>query len=696
MLELIKSKGFYFLLRRVKDKLQKRISVPFQIYQDSKIKTYSENISDIQSVNPVYNSKFISVDLMENDQIIALADLICSHKFNLLGSGMHEVAYDIDYNGFEGFKFTKKISGNKSSILKNNINSSNLNYAKEIIKKLHDNYKLIDWQRDFRSGYRWDSTTHFSKITYGSIDGVDVKIPWELGRLNHFIILFYAWKITNKPEYKDEFTSQIYDFTAQNPPKFGVQWSSAMDVALRAVSLVSVYSLFISSGVDYDNDFKRIFYNYLNSHLIFLLNNLEWSSGMRANHYFANICGIIYLCTFLPVTKITSFAFIFALNELRSETLYQFNNDGGNFEASLPYHTFVSEMLFHTQLFINQIPKDRINNFVANYNSDIHKEFSFHNDIIKRINDIKFSQLINDGKVTFDDIYNQKIQKIAAFNLNCLSPNNFDFQLGDNDNGYFFRFMSFINEDFSIQSGNRTELYKISKYLNRNYTPPKSIFMEDFGVFFHRENKYKIAVRCGSVGQNGKGGHAHNDQLSFELYAHNQLLICDAGTYNYTAAPNLRNIFRSTESHNTLQIENYEQNPIPEGRNKLFWMNDTAKAKCLNYSEHNFVGVHYGYPQPHQREFHFGLSNIHCKDICKMNGEKKIYFHLHHLTIIENLSENIAILNCNNTKFRIKSDNGKFSAKKYYYSPEYGVKYSSNLIVITHSDNEINWEIELI
>ena len=46
-------------------------------------------------------------------------------------------------------------------------------------------YEPIDWQLDFKSGYRWSDWTWYRVIRCGNIRGADVKVPWELGRLQH-------------------------------------------------------------------------------------------------------------------------------------------------------------------------------------------------------------------------------------------------------------------------------------------------------------------------------------------------------------------------------------------------------------------------------------------------------------------------------------------------------------------------------
>jgi hypothetical protein len=51
----------------------------------------------------------------------------------------------------------------------------------------------------------------------------------------------------------------------------------------------------------------------------------------------------------------------------------------------------------------------------------------------------------------------------------------------------------------------------------------------DFGLFVHARESLWAAIRCGSVGQRGNGGHAHNDQLAIELCLAGVAFI-DSGT----------------------------------------------------------------------------------------------------------------------------------------------------------------------
>jgi len=75
------------------------------------------------------------------------------------------------------------------------------------------------------------------------------------------------------------------------------------------------------------------------------------------------------------------------------------------------------------------------------------------------------------------------------------------------------------------------------------------------------KDNYAI-ISAGEVGSRGLGNHKHNDDLSFELCVHGKTFIVDPGTYSYTADPVMRDLFRSVESHNVVQVDGKETNEL--------------------------------------------------------------------------------------------------------------------------------------
>jgi hypothetical protein len=114
----------------------------------------------------------------------------------------------------------------------------------------------------------------------------------------------------------------------------------------------------------------------------------------------------------------------------------------------------------------------------------------------------------------------------------------------------------------------------------------KYISFPDFGLYLMVSHTMFLSIRCGPVGQNGNGGHAHNDALSIELQIGGIDRITDPGSYLYTPLPEIRNAYRSVKAHFAPQVDQREPNPIDHN---LFQMEDRARAQCLYFGDNGFI-----------------------------------------------------------------------------------------------------------
>jgi hypothetical protein len=301
----------------------------------------------------------VSIGPISPDYAIVLGEVCASylqHRFDLLGSGWIQVRHGIACQGLGEYRYpaaaTVKADA-EGKWLEGRINRSNVRTSRRIWRLIRFPYEPIDWQLDFKSGYRWSEKTHFSDIRYGHEPGADVKVPWELGRLQHLpqLALAYQAAITKMPHldsaerYYNEIRNQILDFAATNPPRFGVNWACPMDVGIRVVNLLLALDLLRNAGAELDRPFLQVVQNSVREHAMHVLNHLEWAEHGRSNHYLANIVGVLFAAAYLPHSAETISWISFAARELTFETEHQFLADGGNFEGSTGYHRLSAELV---------------------------------------------------------------------------------------------------------------------------------------------------------------------------------------------------------------------------------------------------------------------------------------------------------------------------------------------------------------
>ncbi|MCX7880309.1 MAG: heparinase II/III family protein [Ignavibacteria bacterium] len=671
----------------------------FKDFDCSKIPAFEQNFET--GYFSIDNPKVLE---KQKEKIIEIGDKILSHKFNLLGTGWISRNFSIDRTQI--LDFLPELYKVK---------------AKRIFENL-DNYKSINYWQEPNTKFIW-LPKFYTK--YRIEEGNDVKQAWELGRMQHLPILALCYLLEQDDNqdraklYLREFESQILDFIATNPLGYSIQWKSAMEVSIRFCNWLATYDLFKSARADFSSLFETEFKQSIYEHILFVLKNLEWSEGLRGNHYYANIVSLIFAGCYLPISNFSAQLLAFGIQELIDETLYQFLPDGGNFECSIFYHIQVVEMLLISLYLISCISEEKLL-LLSIYST---KNWKAKIGLRKKEKQ-KFTIDFTSKTLSFPKSFLTRINQIIRF-TNTLKKPNLEFeQIGDNDSGLFLRLNYFLNE-YTVNSTtydnlSRRELpFVLVKHFQerdsdnflsnffrkggsfRHKFPPERIItlpeiyvFKHFGLAVVKSVEYLLTFRCGDIGQKGKGGHSHNDQLSITLNYSGEDFIVDPGTFCYTFSMKQRNKYRSVRMHNTLIFHNLEQNLWKEDDiDDVFWTyKHQTRAKFLEIEDNRLVGIHFAYPVPHRREIKITSTSINFVDFFPFSTKKRLHLHLHPNVLVECKSEKV-LLESSQKAIVINFCKGEIFLEDYEFSPQYGVKLKAKRIVFLTDEHEINWEI---
>lgn len=660
-------------LSKVIKKIVKKL---YQIIKNRFIK-FMDLRSDTHLTKHKYiDYSYININDLDNSNIDIraseyLCDMYLSHCFDLLGSGYVNVSYDMNCQGVEGNIYNGSLHIKQFDIsgewLKKILLKRHLNTSKNVWQQLDRAYIPIDWQMDFKSGFRYSQKKWYLDQPIGKQIGVDIKVPWELGRLQHlpqlatFAILF--------PDKREvilrEFKNQVLDFIMANPPRMGVVWKCTMDVGIRAANMLIAFDMF--NQIDklgefniLDESFKKVFYLSIYEHGNFIINNLEWYDGATGNHYLSDICGLAFVSAYLRRDAEMDSWLAFSVQEIISEVLVQFHEDGSNFEASTSYHRLSGELLvYSTALIYGMLKTSKRNAFI---------EFKVNK--VKRLTALSKQKFNIFSENFFPKEYIKRIYRSMLFTADITKQNENISQIGDNDSGRFFKFSpngvflkhknamekytnlreyesmqdryfdeNILNHDTFISAANgffeddvfcqrdkfnleksiikslckgkklkseqpnyKVELYK-GQICDFNYSTIKKIQFSDytddvininsiefkcyanFGLYIFKCDNFYMSVMAGGIGQNGNGGHSHNDKLSFELNIAGRDIYMDSGTYLYTSLPIIRNKFRSVIAHNVPIINGEEQCSFTGD----FSMKNEIKCEVLRFKQNNLI-----------------------------------------------------------------------------------------------------------
>ncbi|MCV3243677.1 alginate lyase family protein [Mesorhizobium sp. ZC-5] len=434
----------------------------------------------------------------------------------------------------------------------------------------------IDWLQDFKTGDRW-APAFCRAIDYMNKGRPsDVKVPWEISRLQWLLPAGQAFLLTGEERYAEAARDVLEQWIEANPYAWTVNWSCTMEPALRILAWTWLFHVFARSSAWNDESFRGRFLSALYLHGQFTERHIERST-INGNHLTADASGLVFAGLFFQGIGNADRWAAEGWRTLEQEILVQVHPDGVDFEASVPYHRLVAELFL--------LP--------ARYK-------------------LAAGQAISAS-------YRERLIAMARFADAYCRPDGTSPHWGDADDGRALPFgtqplddhrylvgligLTFGDEQLMAKAwgeGDEIAWHCGMQVLDRPpvWHEPDSVAFPDGGVYILRDARNHVFIDCGPVGLAGLGGHGHNDPLSFEAWLEGAPLIVDPGSFVYTASFEDRNAFRSTDVHNTPRVDGKEVNRLYAPDN-LWNLHDDAKAEALSFEVTelggSFRGRHSGY-----------------------------------------------------------------------------------------------------
>jgi hypothetical protein len=183
-----------------------------------------------------------------------------------------------------------------------------------------------------------------------------------------------------------------------------------------------------------------------------------------------------------------------------------------------------------------------------------------------------------------------------------------------------------VNDSTYHASSTSKQLFAYSKRLG---IKSKIVPLSTSGYRKINSNKYELFIDVGNIGPDYQPGHAHSDTFNFELIKKGNPVFVDTGISTYEKN-DIRQNERATCSHNTVQIDNFEQTQVWGG----FRVANRAKVSNIRGGKHHIEAVHNGYKKIgflHKRAFLWDENKIILEDEISnsTNNKSKAFFHLH-------------------------------------------------------------------
>lgn len=424
------------------------------------------------------------------------------------------------------------------------------------------------WDFDFVSAQQWPQTRSATPpvVRY---DGSDVKVPWELSRLQFLPVLSKAFLLSGDERYRRGATELVGDWMRGNPVNFGVNWTIAMEAALRSMSICFMLDLLVV-GAQLETSWLETVTQCLWEHLLFIEANLEFSHLTRSNHYLSNVVGLLCLSTFLKGPEMDERRKLYS-KLVDQEMRLQVYADGGNYEASTGYHLLVLQMFTAAFRLMQKGGIEPADEFTVR----LRKMYRWTAALANENGRVPHVGDCDDGRVELltDDLEAMLKAPLERYSL-CVAS---QMAVGQ----------SLLGEDYAAcrDEGAWYGVAPATHPKRGESDRARTVLFPNSGVAVVRRGDAEVLFLNMPNGVYGKGSHTHNDKLSVLLSIRGRGFLVDCGSGCYTRDAALRNQLRSTGAHNTVQFDGEEQNRFSTLPSGLFSISDEADVTPITIEE---------------------------------------------------------------------------------------------------------------
>lgn len=536
------------------------------------------------------------------------------------------------------------------------------------------------WAAGFQTENEWPADQYSYEISISQRDDIgDIRTNWELNRNFQFSSLAKTFYTTGDKSVLDELIELFYDWNNKNLFLHGVEWTSAMEIAIRVNSWVYTYCFLEKAFEKYGIEYNKMLTDLSHGILVmteYIVNHRARFSSAN-NHLIVEMYAVGLSGIFFNYNKWKNIA----IDILTEELSRQNYRDGVNKELSLHYQSFVMEA--YGLIMIEML-----------YNN-----------------------------ISIPQSWKIYLTKMSEFVRDCCGKNNETIVFGDNDEGkildlcgtswnhykYVLQLMSCVLEvqftSFDIINENLQWIVSDSLFEATKNKPQYCVsdckVYEEGGYTIWRDIDEDIlfAIDHADLGFGSIAAHGHADALSFQLCIDGDPVFVDAGTYNYHSPSKIRNSIRSVFNHNTVQIGETEQS---EMLGPFLW---GKQCRCQleqfeNSSQNMYCAARADYlDKTHRRSIEFDKSSSFVIRDTILNAEDEIKRQLFLISPeceVKLVEENkIAIFTSKRVIYLQNVNMAKTIIEEFPYSSEYNHLLGGSKVIFETSSDLIETKIKI-
>ena len=392
------------------------------------------------------------------------------------------------------------------------------------------------WHRDPKTGKQWPLNFWADiDIRDGFIIG-GPKFVWEANRLYSLNTLGLAYRLTNREKYAAKYFDILSSWLEANSYPKGVNWTSGIELSVRVANLIWGLSNFTERGLLSEERKAVSQFAWLHGRHLYRYPS-KYSSNN--NHAIAEAFGLFLIGAYFPEFEEAKKWLAFGRKVLDREAGRQILPDGGSYEYTTTYLSFVFDFFLLYKLVCEKhgLEYDK----VVDHRLEKSCEYIY-------------SLMDSNGNIA--NIGDQDSAILVDFGLN----NHENFQSALNTGAVLYDRPEFVRPSFPdfktcALLGRKAKSFKHSTNSFRS----EARKLEDSGLGVIRdlssEKEILFVGNATPLGMPPLYAHGHLDAASFWLSVDGKEILVDPGTYLYHSGGKWRRYFRSTAAHNTVRID---------------------------------------------------------------------------------------------------------------------------------------------
>jgi hypothetical protein len=365
-----------------------------------------------------------------------------------------------------------------------------------------------NWHRDYLVGKDLRSSKSAFKLDHrAQPGGADIKVIWEPSRWYQLVRLAMAAWLLDDAKARDKCIEWLHDWTRNNPPFTGLNWTSGLEVGMRLVQYTWIDGLLASAGVP-NKTLRELREEILPPHVWYAWRYKSFGSSAN-NHLLGELAGLILALARWPELAQISAPLAGVAKIFEREVLLQFVPDGCNREQALGYHLFSWEFCWQCE------------------------------------------QALLAAGVPVSDEVQERIRAGGCFYA-AIKPENDPWDFGDSDNAW-------VTPLFAREQTSSREWWKWFKSSSesaalrfwwgdfQSHPDPRSDW--EYGIL--RAGDWFVRFDLSPLGYLSMAPHGHLDALHVSVWFKDEPVIIDPGTGAYYADKTVRDYLADWSAHNS-------------------------------------------------------------------------------------------------------------------------------------------------